>query len=110
VLGLLPGSFADAMANMLATFAEFERDMISVRTREAMGAAKARGAKFGRPRLVPTPVARRIVRARDNGQSFGAIARELTDAGTPAPTGGATWQESTVRRIYAATTPARKAS
>jgi hypothetical protein len=62
---------------------------------------------------VPTPIARRIVRARDNGASFGAIARELTDAGTPAPAGGATWQESTVRRIYASatsTTPAREAS
>lgn len=89
-----------AMANMLATFAEFERDMISVRTKEAMAAAKSRGARFGRPRLVPTPVVRRIVKARDGGQSFGAIARDLTEGGVLSPSGRPSWQESTVRRIY----------
>jgi DNA invertase Pin-like site-specific DNA recombinase len=93
-----------AMANMLATFAEFERDMISVRTREAMSAAKARGARYGRPRLVSTPLVRRIVCARDDGASYGAIARELTAEGIPSPTGRPAWQEATVRRIYTSAT------
>lgn len=88
------------MANMLATFAEFEREMISVRTREAMAAAKDRGAKFGRPRLVTPALARRIVKARDTGQSFGAIARTLTAEAVLSPAGRPVWQESTVRRIY----------
>ena len=102
-----------ALAQTMAVFAELEREMISIRVKEAMGAAKARGARFGRPRLVSTPVARRIVRAREAGQSFGAIARELTADGIPSPSGRPAWQESTVRRIYAsatANTPDRKAS
>lgn len=75
-------------------------------------AAKERGARFGRPRLVLPAVARRIVRARDRGASFGAIAPKLTADAVLSPSGNATWQESTVRRIYAGAatpTPARKA-
>jgi len=38
------------MLQMLGAFAEFERAMIQERTRSGMEAAKARGAKIGRPR------------------------------------------------------------
>jgi DNA invertase Pin-like site-specific DNA recombinase len=93
-----------AMANMLATFAEFERDMISVRTREGLAAAKARGKQIGRPRLASSAVVDRIVRSRDQGASFGAIARDLTAATVLSPQGRPTWQASTVRRIYNAAT------
>ena len=95
-----------AMANMLATFAEFERDMIGVRTREGLAAAKARGVRIGRPRLAPASVVDRIVRDRDDGASFDAIARNLTSARVLSPAGRPTWQPSTVRRLYnASTTP-----
>lgn len=89
-----------AMANMLATFAELERDMISIRTREGMAAAKAKGKKIGAPRLASSAVVDRICNARDEGASFGAIARSLTDDGVLSPEGRPTWQPSTVRRIY----------
>ncbi len=93
-----------AMANMLATFAEFERDLIGVRTREGLAAAKARGKQIGRPRLASSAVVDRIVRARERGASFSAIARELTAATVLSPQGRPTWQASTVRRIYNAAT------
>ena len=89
------------MANMLATFAEFEREMISIRTKEAMAAAKtSRGTRYGRPRLVSTALVRRIVRAREGGESFGAIARKLTARGHPLPRRSARLAGATVRRIY----------
>ncbi|WP_080418378.1 recombinase family protein [Burkholderia ubonensis] len=40
------------MFHMIAALAEFERSLISERTRAGMAAARARGAKFGRPRAV----------------------------------------------------------
>jgi DNA invertase Pin-like site-specific DNA recombinase len=92
-----------AMANMLATFAELERDLISTRTKEALAARKKRGLPNGRPSAIPAGLLRRIVLARDEGESFARIAAALTTDGHLTPTGLATWHESTVRRAYAAT-------
>lgn len=93
----------EAMANMLATFAQFERRMISQRTKEGLAAAKAAGKRIGRPRLAPASVVDRVCHERDAGQSFGAVARTLTEEGVLSPAGHPVWQPSTVRRIYNAT-------
>lgn len=89
-----------AMYNMLATFAELERDMISTRTKEGLAAARAKGKQIGRKSAIPTAVRRRIVLAREAGASFATIASELTTEGIVSPTGRATWDESVVRRAY----------
>jgi DNA invertase Pin-like site-specific DNA recombinase len=99
-----------AMANMLATFAELERDLISSRTREALAARRARGLDIGRRTAIPAGVLRRIVLAREAGDSFGRIARALAAEGVLSPTGLAAWHESTVRRAYVAATQATKAA
>lgn len=90
----------EAMANMLATFAQFERRMISQRTKEGLAAAKRAGKRIGRPRLATIDLVDRICTAREAGESFGSIARTLTDEGVLSPAGKPTWQPSTVRRIY----------
>lgn len=90
----------EAMANMLATFAQLERRLISQRTKEGLAAAKAKGKRIGRPRLATASAVDRIVSNRDQGQSFAAIASALTADGQLSPAGRPTWQASTVRRIY----------
>lgn len=90
-----------AMANMLATFAELERDLIASRTREALAARKARGERNGRRTAIPPSVLRRIVLTReDEHHSYGRIASDLTRDGVLSPTGLPEWTESTVRRAY----------
>lgn len=100
-----------AMANMLATFAELERDLIATRTREALAARKARGLPLGRRTAIPPAVLRRIVLTRDEqGHSFGRIAADLMDDGVLSPTGLPEWHESTVRRAYRSATRATAAA
>ena len=98
----LSSPYGRAMAQMLATFAELEREMIATRTREGMAAARAKGKQIGRPRQAPADVVDRVCRERDDGASFGAIARALSADGVLSPQGRPGWQESTVRRLYAA--------
>jgi len=93
-----------AMYNMLATFAELERDMISSRTKDGLAVARAKGKQIGRPSGIPTDIRRRIVAARDAGFSFATIAGDLTDDGILSPTGRTVWDESVVRRAYTAAT------
>jgi len=90
------------VANVLASVAEWERDHIGQRTREGLAAARARGVRIGRPRLAPAVVVDRIVNNRERGESYGSIARTLTDERILSPQGRSTWQASTVRRIYIA--------
>jgi hypothetical protein len=44
------------MANMVATFAQLERRLISQRTREALAIKKVAGVRLGRPPTVPKSV------------------------------------------------------
>jgi DNA invertase Pin-like site-specific DNA recombinase len=90
----------EAMAHMLAVFGQFERRMISQRTRDALAAKKARGERVGRPRLADSGLVERIVADRATGLSFARIAAALEAEGTPSPTGRQNWQASTTRRIY----------
>jgi DNA invertase Pin-like site-specific DNA recombinase len=94
----------EAMANMLATFAQFERRLISQRTREALAIKKAAGVRLGRPPIVPHSIVRRIQRQRARGDSLRAIADSLNRDEVPTAQGGARWYAATVRGILARST------
>ena len=85
-------------AALLASVAQYERRLIGARTREAMAAAKARGARYGRP-IEHSPEARRIVGdMRSAGATLQEIADRLIAEEIPTPRGGR-WWTSTVHAI-----------
>jgi DNA invertase Pin-like site-specific DNA recombinase len=89
----------EAMANMLATFAQFERRLIAQRTREALAVRRASGVRLGRPPTVPKSVVRRIQRQRARGDSLRKIAGELNASAVPTAQGGREWYAATVRHV-----------
>lgn len=95
----------EAMANILATFAQFERRLIAQRTREALARKKAQGVRLGRPRRLPSKVRARIKRRRKAGFSLAAIADELNRDQVPTAHGGRRWYASTVRAILGSADP-----
>ena len=121
----MPGA-DDLMMRIYAAMAQKERELISERTRAALAAAKARGARLGgdrgyRPAAGPdsgaAAVARRVAaeraahrlllevnRLREEGvTSRQALARALTQRGVSTPRDGKVWTHTTVGRLLART-------
>jgi DNA invertase Pin-like site-specific DNA recombinase len=121
----MPGA-DDLMMRIYAAMAQKERELISERTRAALAAAKACGARLGgdrgyRPSAGPDSraavVSRRataeraahrllleVDRLRDGGvTSMHGLARALTEGGIPAPRGGEIWTHTTVGRLLSRT-------
>ena len=80
----------ELMANRLAA---------GQRTRDGLAQKRAQGVQLGRPRKTPDAVLRRVMREREAGASFGAIARGLNDDAIPTAQGGSRWYPSTVRAL-----------
>jgi len=89
----------EAMANMLATFAQFERRLIAQRTREALAIKRASGVRLGRPPTVPRAVAQRIQRQRARGDSLHKIADDPNAFEVPTAQCGRQWYAATVRHV-----------
>jgi site-specific DNA recombinase len=105
---------------MLAVLAEFERDLVSERTRAALAHKRSRSERVGQ-----VPYGRRLAgdgrtlaadpaeadvlvavrRLRAEGRSFRAIAAELTRAGIPTKNGGPRWAHTTIAHILDRETP-----
>ena len=94
----------EAMANVLATFAQFERRLIGQRTREALAAKRVSGVRLGRPLSLPADVRARIASERAAGTSLATIAEGLNADGIPTAQGGRQWWPSTVRGSLLAVT------
>lgn len=105
------------MLTMMASFAEFERRIISKRTREALAAKKARGFKLGSPTPERGSAAgNAVIRERadafaikvlplirtlreQGATSLRDLAAELTARNVPTAKGGTVWHASAVANV-----------
>jgi DNA invertase Pin-like site-specific DNA recombinase len=87
------------MAGILAVFAQFERDVISQRTKDGLAEKRAQGVRLGRPRSIDDLMLQSIVRTWYLDQNFSAVARVLNDAGSTTPHGGKMWYPATIQKI-----------
>jgi DNA invertase Pin-like site-specific DNA recombinase len=90
----------ELLAGVLALVAQWERRIISARTKAALSVKRSQGVRLGRaakfPPLEPG-IPRRIRRLHAHGSTWAAIAERLNAEGGRAPAGGA-WNEAAVRR------------
>jgi len=89
----------EMIANVMATFAQFERRLIGQRTKDALAVKKREGVKLGRPVAVDNAVAKRIVRERRRGRSLREIAEGLNEDKVGTAHGGDRWYASTVKAV-----------
>lgn len=89
----------EMMANVLGTFARFEKRLIGQRTSDALQARKAQGVQLGRPQRADADLIDKIVKLRSGGAALREIAATLNEQGVPTVHGGARWHASTVSGI-----------
>jgi DNA invertase Pin-like site-specific DNA recombinase len=90
----------EMLSGVASVFAQFERRLISQRTKDALAAKKAQGVRLGRPSTVGADARARIVALRGEGKSWRAVADAMTNEGWPTGHGAANWLANTCRRIY----------
>jgi hypothetical protein len=73
-------------AGILSVFAQYERELIGQRTKEALAVKRAQGVRLGRPPAVSIDVRSRIRNDRNADKSLRSIAEALTKDGSPPPT------------------------
>lgn len=86
----------EMLANVLASFAQFERRLIGQRTSEALRAKRAAGVRLGRPPALSDDVRTHIANARRAGATYATIAASLNRDGVPTGHGAGRWRPSTV--------------
>lgn len=106
--------------NVLASVAQWERETIVERTRDALGHKRRRGERLGQVpygrrlgpdgmTLIDHPAERAVIdqvgRWRAEGWSLGRIAAELTLRAVPTKRGGPRWSRSSVAGLLAPATP-----
>lgn len=89
----------EMMANVMATFAQFERRVIGQRTRDALAIRRAQGVPLGRPRTVPEATVTRINDLRMSGLSWRAVAAVLNNEAIPTGHGATSWSGAAARYV-----------
>lgn len=88
----------EMMVNILATFAQFERRLISQRTKDGLARVRARGVKLGSSPIVSPESIAELTSLHHSGLSYRQIAKSLNDRSIPSPR-GSIWYPSTAQKI-----------
>lgn len=88
-----------AMAGMVAIFAEFERNVIRQRTVDALAEKREEGVRLGRPRALDDDLLLAVVEYYLANPNFSAVARWLNDSAVPTAHGGKMWYPASVQKI-----------
>jgi DNA invertase Pin-like site-specific DNA recombinase len=88
------------VARIMMDIAEWEAEMISERTRDALAVKQERGEQVGRQSTLPAEIADRIVAERAAGSTWQAIADRLNADQIPTGQGGKEWRPSSVQAIH----------
>lgn len=92
----------EMMAHVVASFAQYERRLISDRTRRALAVKRAEGVVLGRPRSIPSNVRNLIIEMRGDGLSYQRIADALNADDVPRGQNGTRWWPSTIQHVLEA--------
>ena len=85
--------------NISISGSQYERRLISQRTKDALAAKRARGERLGATPALPVEITRRIIAERKARRTFQAIADGLITDGVPTATGKARWYPATIRSV-----------
>jgi len=91
----------EAMAGVMAVFAQLERRLIGERTRAALAQRREAGVRLGRPRLIPPEVEARARELKAAGLSVRKVGAQLAAEGFEPPSGGGAWNPGTLQRVFA---------
>jgi DNA invertase Pin-like site-specific DNA recombinase len=71
------GKYADFLLTVLAGVAQLERDIMDEKRRDGIAAARTRGVRFGRPRLINEKLQAEAVALKESGLAMPEVARRL---------------------------------
>ena len=90
---------ANIIIIIIISGSQYERRLISQRTRDALAAKRARGERLGAAPALPMQITRRIVTERRDGRTFQTIADALMADGIPTARGKTRWYPATIKAV-----------
>lgn len=87
------------MVGILALFAQFERDMIKMRTRDGLAAKRAQGVRLGAPTQASAELIAKVWALWRQHEGYSAVAKALNGQQVPTATGNGKWWPDSVRKL-----------